>query len=163
MKIHVLSSGLLCGLISSSAFAQPANTATSDLAKKLANSVASLTSVPFQYNYDSNIGLDKKGAGNTLIVQPFVSYVTPDTWTYSLITHSTFNCDARHAESPLNATVSELLKLGEVHVSFHVGARYYLSSVPRGPSGLSGRARMTFVFQKQIHQIFNPPLSMHQT
>lgn len=265
MKTHLLTSGFLCGLISCSAFAQPANTATSDLAKKLTNPVASLISVPFQYNYDANIGLDKKGTSNSLVVQPviplklnnnwnyivrpvmtfeslnnvngysgtgagpivvetffspsasngliwgvgpvvstpslsgsnfgtsqtgvglsavglvmkspwtaglltyntwsaggsavngtannlfyqpFVSYVTPDAWTYSLNTQSTFNWDARRAENPLNATVSKLVKFGEVPVSFQVGARYYLSSVPGGPSGWGGRASMTFIFPK---------------
>jgi hypothetical protein len=265
MKTHLLASGLLCGLISCSAFAQPSSTATSDLAKKLTNPVASLISVPFQYNYDANIGIDKKGTSNSLVVQPvvpvklnsnwnyivrpvmtfeslnnvngysgtgagpiivetffspnstdgliwgvgpvvstpslsgsnfgtsqtgvgvsavglimkspwtaglltyntwsaggsaangtannlfyqpFVSYVTPDAWTYSLNTQSTFNWDARRAENPLNATVSKLVKIGEVPVSFQVGARYYLSSVPGGPSGWGARASMTFIFPK---------------
>ncbi len=266
MKTHLLASGLLCGVLSYSAFAQPADTATRDLAKKLTNPVASLISVPFQYNYDANIGLDKKGTSNTLLVQPviplklnnnwnyivrpivtfeslnnvngfsgtgtgpivvetffspnsasngliwgvgpivstpslsgsnfgtsqtgvgltavglvmkspwtagllayntwsaggsavngtannlfyqpFVSIVTPGAWTYSLNTQSTFNWDARRAENPLNATVSKLVKIGEVPVSFLVGARYYLSSVPGGPSGWGARASITFLFPK---------------
>jgi hypothetical protein len=266
MKTHLFASGFLCGLISCSAFAQPTDTATRDLAKKLTNPVASLISVPFQYNYDANIGLDKKGTSNTLLVQPviplklnnnwnyivrpivtfeslnnvngfsgtgtgpivvetffspnsasngliwgvgpivttpslsgsnfgtsqtgvgltavglvmkspwtvgvlayntwsaggsavngtannlfyqpFVSVVTPGAWTYSLNTQSTFNWDARRAENPLNATVSKLVKIGEVPVSFEVGARYYLSSLPGGPSGWGGRASMTFIFPK---------------
>lgn len=265
MNTHLFASSILCSLISFSAYAQPASTSTSDLAKKLTNPVASLISVPFQYNYDANMGLDKKGTSNSLVVQPviplklnnswnyivrpvvtfeslnnvngfsgtgagpvvvetffspnssngliwgvgpvvstpalsgtnfgtsqtgvgvsavglimkspwtvglltyntwnaggsavngtannlfyqpFVSIVTPGAWTYSLNTQSTFNWDARRAENPLNATVSKLVKIGDVPVSFQVGARYYLSSVPGGPSGWGGRASMTFLFPK---------------
>jgi hypothetical protein len=60
MKTHLVASGFLCRFISFSAFAQPTNTDKSDLAKKLANPVTSLISAPLQYNYDANIGLDKK-------------------------------------------------------------------------------------------------------
>jgi hypothetical protein len=61
MKTHLLASGFLCGVLSYSAFAQPADTATRDLAKKLTNPVAALISVPLQDNYDANIGVGKKG------------------------------------------------------------------------------------------------------
>lgn len=258
---------LLCGMLGSFfacvANAQSNNTETNELAKKLTNPVASLISVPFQYNYDANIGVDKKGTSNSLVVQPviplklnsewnyilrpvmtfqslsnvngfsgtgaapvviesffspkssgdfiwgvgptistpalsgsnygtsqtgvgvsavalimkspwtagvltyntwnaggsatngtannlfyqpFISYVTPSAWTYSVNTQSTFNWDTRRAENPMNFTVSKLVKFGELPVSFSVGARYYLSSVPGGPSGWGGRASMTFVF-----------------
>lgn len=272
------STSLALSLFATSAFAQPTQSAqtastvvasekasVSDLAAKLTNPVADLISVPFQYNYDSNIGLDKKGTVNSLVVQPvipirlnrnwnyivrpvvtfeqassvngfsgtgtgpvlietffspsntgdfiwgvgpivstqalsgnnfgsaqtgvgvsavalvmkkpwttgllvyntwdaggnsaygtannlfyqpFVSYVTPTAWTFSVNTQSTFNWDARRAENPINATVSKIVKFGEVPVSLSVGARYYASAVPGGPSGWGGRASMTFLFPK---------------
>ncbi|MDO9023763.1 transporter [Zwartia sp.] len=258
-----LVTGLACSLLTGKALAQSNNTDASDLAKKLTNPVASLISVPFQYNYDANIGIDKKGTSNSLVVQPviplklnrdwnyilrpvmtfeslnnvngysgtgagpiviesffspkssggliwgvgpvvstpslsganfgtsqtgvgvsavgllmkspwtlgvltyntwsaggsaengtannlfyqpFVSYVTPSAWTYSLNTQSTFNWDVRRAQNPMNFTVSKLVKFGETPVSFSVGARYYLSSVPGGASGWGARASMTFIF-----------------
>lgn len=249
----------------SHSFAQPANSDPKALATKLTNPVANLIAVPFQYNYDANIGLDKKGTVNSLVVQPvipiklnndwnyivrpvvtvesasnvngfngtgvgpilletffspsktkdliwgvgpivtspslsgknfgtsqtgvglsavglimkapwtvgilsyntwstggepnngtannlfyqpFISYVTKDAWTYSLNTQSTFNWDTRRAENPMNATVSKIVKFGEMPVSLSVGARYYLSSVPGGPSGWGARASVTFLFPK---------------
>ena len=272
-----ISASLALSIYATSAFAQPtqpastagntpaAKASASDLAAKLTNPVADLISVPFQYNYDANIGLDKKGTSNSLVVQPvipvklnsnwnyilrpvvtiqqqnningfsgtgagpvlietffspsntgdfiwgvgpivttpslsgnnygtaqtgvgvsavalvmkkpwtagllayntwdaggtstygtannlfyqpFVSYVTPTAWTYSINTQSTFNWDARRAENPINATISKIVKFGEVPVSLSVGARYYASSVPGGPSGWGGRASMTFLFPK---------------
>lgn len=257
--------GLLFAFFTSFSFAQPEKASATDLAAKLTNPVADLISVPFQYNYDANIGVDKKGISNSLVVQPvvpiklnndwnyivrpvmtfqtlsnvdgysgtgaapilvetffspraaseyiwgvgpilttpalsgknygtsqtgagvsavglmmkapwsvgllayntwsaggeatygtannlfyqpFVSYVTKDAWTYSLNTQSTFNWDTRRAENPMNATVSKIVKFGETPVSLSVGARYYLSSVPGGPSGWGGRASVTFLFPK---------------
>jgi hypothetical protein len=255
----------IASLSATPSFAQPTDKDPKALAAKLTNPVADLISVPFQYNYDANIGLDKKGTMNSLVVQPvipiklnsdwnyivrpvvtfesanningfsgtgvgpvlvetffspraakdviwgvgpilttpslsgnnfgtaqtgvglsavglvmkapwtvgilayntwsaggnanygtannlfyqpFVSYVTKSAWTYTINTQSTFNWDARRAQNPVNATVSKIVKFGEMPVSLSVGARYYLSSVPGGPSGWGARASITFLFPK---------------
>ncbi|MDP0562176.1 MAG: hypothetical protein QS721_07590 [Candidatus Endonucleobacter sp. (ex Gigantidas childressi)] len=51
-----------------------------ELAKKLANPVASLISVPFQLNYDSNIGPKDKGDRYRLNIQPVLPFSLNDDW-----------------------------------------------------------------------------------
>ncbi len=91
-------------------------------------------------------GSAEAGTANNTYWQPFVSYVTKDAWTFTLDTESTFNWDTRRSSNPMNAIVSKLVYFGKMPVSLAVGARYYLTSTPDGPSGWGSRATMTFVF-----------------
>jgi len=93
-------------------------------------------------------GSDIAGTANNTYWQPFVSYVTRDAWTFTLNTQSSFNWDSRSSQNPVNATVSKLVHVGNVPLSLTVGGRYFLSSVPGGPSGWGLRAGVTFLFPK---------------
>ena len=86
------------------------------------------------------------GTANNTFWQPFVSYVTSNAWTFTINTQSTFNWDSRRAQNPVNFTVSKLSKIGEVPVSYSIGARYFATSVPGGPTGWGVRAGLTFLF-----------------
>lgn len=61
--------------------AQPAFAESNEeLARKLANPVASLISLPFQFNYDSNIGPDDDGERITLNIQPVIPFELNERW-----------------------------------------------------------------------------------
>lgn len=49
-------------------------------AKKLANPVASLISVPLQYNFDHNMGPDNRGSRSLLNIQPVIPISLSEEW-----------------------------------------------------------------------------------
>ena len=51
-----------------------------ELAKKLSNPVASLISVPFQFNFDEGIGPDSRGSKFTLNLQPVIPISITEDW-----------------------------------------------------------------------------------
>ena len=51
-----------------------------ELAKKLANPIASLISVPLQYNYDNHFGSSDDGSVSRLHIQPIIPFALNDKW-----------------------------------------------------------------------------------
>ena len=60
--------------------ADEATDAAAELARKLANPIAALISVPIQYNYDQNFGPEDDGSVSRLNIQPVIPASLNDDW-----------------------------------------------------------------------------------
>jgi hypothetical protein len=86
----------MCALVPTLAFAQEEK---EELAKKLANPLASLIILPLQLTYDGNIGPDEEGSGWRLNLQPVIPFSLGEDW--NLISRTIIPLIDQH-DVPLN-------------------------------------------------------------
>ena len=83
---------------------------------------------------------------NATFLQPFITYTTPDAWTFGLNTELTYNWTSDAWSIPINLTVTKLTKIGDQPISIGGGVRYWAESPDGAPEGWGGRAVLTFLF-----------------
>ncbi len=84
---------------------------------------------------------------NNTFLQPFVSYCWKSGTTLALNSESTYDWNQKQWTVPLNLMLSQLVTIGEQHVQFQVGGRYYAVTPDQGPKwGL--RFTVTFLFPR---------------
>ncbi|WP_353643122.1 transporter [Mesorhizobium sp. WSM2239] len=93
-------------------------------------------------------GDEDRGEINATFLQPFVSYTTPDAWTFGVNTETTYNWTSGEWSVPINLTAAKLVKFGNQPVSFTVGTRYWAESPENGPEGWGFRGVVTLLFPK---------------
>jgi hypothetical protein len=93
-------------------------------------------------------GDDDRGDINATFLQPFVSYTTPDAWTFTLQTESTYDWENEQWNLPVIAVASKVTKIGDQLVSIGGGIRYYVDSPEAGPEGWGARIVFTLLFPK---------------
>ena len=92
-------------------------------------------------------GSSRRANVNSTFLQPFLSYTTKTYTTFLINTESTYDWSAGEWTVPLNPTVSQLVKIGGLPISFGVAGRYYAATPNGGPSaGL--RFIVTLLFPK---------------
>lgn len=90
---------------------------------------------------------DRADISNTF-VQPFLSYTTPDAWTYGINSESSYDWKSEKWTVPINLTASRLTSFGNQPVSIGGGVRYWLSGPDAAPEGFGARFSVTFLFPK---------------
>ncbi len=84
------------------------------------------------------------------LLQPFISYTTPDAWTFSLNTEAAYDWSNKEWSVPVNASISKLVLVGgKLPVSFFGGVRYWVESPEnRGPEGWGARFGFTVLLPR---------------
>ena len=85
---------------------------------------------------------------NATYFQPFISYITPDKWTFSLNTEMTYDWNTDQANVPINVTATKLIRIGNRPISIGGGLRYYADSPTGGADGWGARMIVTYLFPK---------------
>ena len=85
---------------------------------------------------------------NATFLQPFLSYITRTKTTLGLSVESTYDWEGDAWSVPVNATVSQLLKVGPQILQIGGGARYWADSPENGPEGWGLRVQLTLLFPK---------------
>ena len=78
-------------------------------------------------------------------IQPFISYNTPDAWTFSLNAESTYDWNTEDWAVPIKAEISKLVVINEQPISIGAGVRYWANSATNGPEGWDATFRLSFL------------------
>jgi hypothetical protein len=103
-------------------------------------------------------GNDERSNISAMFLQPFVSYTTKTHTSFTLNTESTYNWEESQWTVPLNAMVSQILKIGKLPVSIQLGGRYYAEG-PSGAPDWGVRLNFTLLFPTAKHE---PALAGYQ-
>ncbi len=96
----------------------------------------------------SYAGDDDRNDVNSTFLQPFLSYTTPDAWTFTLQTESTYDWEAEEWTVPINGVVSKVIKIGDQLISVGGGVRYWADGPDSAAEGWGARLLVTFLFPK---------------
>jgi hypothetical protein len=93
-------------------------------------------------------GDSQRSSISATFLQPFVSYTTPDAWTFTLNSESTYDWKSRQWTVPVNALASKVMKIGGQLVSVGGGLRYWADGPQAAPHGWGARFVVTLLFPR---------------
>jgi len=105
-------------------------------------------------------GNDNRQNISATFLQPFVNYTTKTHTTFGVDTESTYDWKDSQWTVPINAFVSQILKIGKQPVSIQLGVRYYADG-PSGAPDWGVRLNFTLLFPEHKHPVEPPPPTMY--
>jgi len=93
-------------------------------------------------------GEDDRAEINATFVQPFLAYTTPEAWTFTLQSESTYDWRDEEWSVPIHVMATKVVHFGSQLVSIGGGLRYWADSPDSGPEGLGLRVMVTFLFPR---------------
>jgi len=93
-------------------------------------------------------GEDDRDDVNATFLQPFLTYTTPTSWSYTLTAESTYDWDSEEWAVPVNLNVTKLTRVGTQLLSVGGGVRYWVNDTTNGPSGFGFRLSLTLLFPR---------------
>jgi len=81
----------------------------------------------------SMVGLEDRPYVNNTFLQPFLSYTTSTSTSFTVNSESTYDWRTGQWTIPLNFMVAQVFKLGDQPMSIQVGGRYYADRPEQGP------------------------------
>lgn len=96
---------------------------------------------------ESFAGTSSRPDVSATFLQPILSYTTKTFTTFGLNTESTYDWQNSQWTVPVNATISQLIKLGKQPLQFQLGGRYYPEK-PNGGADWGLRFAVTLLFPK---------------
>lgn len=93
-------------------------------------------------------GDDDRSSVNSTLLQPFASFTTHTATTFSLQAESVYDWTSKQWSIPVNAIVSQVIKIGNQLIQLKLGARYWGDTPDNGPEGWGVKAGMVFLLPK---------------
>jgi len=85
---------------------------------------------------------------NQTFMQPFLTYITPESVTYALNTETQYDWEREQWTVPINFVVTKVMKFGNQMVSLGGGVTYWAEAPDAGPEGFGVRLLAVFIFPK---------------
>lgn len=91
-------------------------------------------------------GSDNRSDVNSTFVQPFFAYTTPNAWTFTLQTESTYDWETEQWNVPVAFLVAKVFKVGGQTYQIQAGPRYYAESPDSGADNMGLRLNFILLF-----------------
>lgn len=94
-------------------------------------------------------GSDHRADVNSTYLQPFLAYNTPNAWTFTLQTESTYDWEAEQWNVPVHFLVAKVFEVGKQTYQIQAGPRYYAESPESGAQNWGLRLNWVMLFPKK--------------